>query len=264
MFMINSALFYKLYDFLLMNRNADIVVKYLKFDRIQKENLEQLTVFDVGCYSGDFSKTLYERIDKKLMNRMNFFLFDPNDRHIDHYKKNFKFNYKYFNYALDDKPESVKKFYFNNYFEASGSSLKSTSFDDVKYVRSRTLISKILNFFSKKMNKKISNITEAKTTNLDHFCIKNNISKIAVLKIDTESTEIDVIRGGSQIIKNCSIICVEVQDHKEKFPKKLFEVSNLLKDHFVLKYQKRILIVSLFTNIKAYDLIFVNKHLLKN
>ena len=47
-------------------------------------------------------------------------------------KENFTFDFKFFKFAIDDKAAGKKKFYINNYYEASGSSLKGGSFKEQK------------------------------------------------------------------------------------------------------------------------------------
>ena len=39
-----------------------------------------------------------------------------------------------------------------------------------------------------------------------YICNKNNINKIDVLKIDTEGSELNVLRGATKMLKNTKII----------------------------------------------------------
>ncbi len=52
-----------------------------------------------------------------------------------------------------------------------------------------------------------------KTKTLDNFCEENNIHKIDFIKIDTEGSEMDVVKGGEKIIlKNLPLIQCEMSD----------------------------------------------------
>ncbi len=48
-----------------------------------------------------------------------------------------------------------------------------------------------------------------------------------------------------------------------KYDKKIKNVQRILGNNFILKYKKKILSVSIFSNIVCYDLIFLNKLYLK-
>jgi len=218
------------------------------------KNNTKINILDVGCFKGQFSLSLYNKFNKERKKKLKFYLIDANDRYKKFFKKNFLFNFKFFKYAIDDKPAGKKKFYVNNYYEASGSSLKGDSFKDKNYIKSRTIIQKILNPFSK-----IGRMVKKKyvhTINLSDFCKKNKIKNIHILKIDTEGTEIDVLKGLKKIKNKISIICIEIQGDKNEIQKKISFVTNNLKKDFKLVYKKRIYIASFLTNIHSYDFIF--------
>ena len=56
---------------------------------------------------------------------------------------------------------------------------------------------------------------EVETSTIDNICIRNNINKIDVLKIDTEGSELNVLRGATKMLKNTKIILVEILDEKK-------------------------------------------------
>ena len=251
--MNNLNFIYYLYNLLFMNNIEKEVYdifnkkKYIKFRK-------KINIVDVGCYKGQFSLSLSKKFDKKSLNKIKFYLIDPNNKHKNYYKKNLNFNYQFFNYAIDDKPESKKAFYINNFYEASGSSLKGDSFKDNKYMKSRTIIKRFLNpinWSSKMVIKK-----NVSTINIYDFCKKNNLDYIDILKIDTEGTEVDIIKGLKKYNKKISIICIEIQGNKNKIMKKIDFVNKALKKDFKLVYKKRIWIASFLTDIQSYDFIY--------
>jgi hypothetical protein len=64
------------------------------------------------------------------------------------------------------------------------------------------------------------------------------------------------------MLKNINIIYIEIFDKKSNFNKKFKTISDLLKKYkFELIKTKNILSVSIFSNIKAKDLLFVKKKL---
>ena len=103
-------LIYKLVDKFLMNDFSKIISKILN-----DSSKIELTVFDVGCFQGNFSRSLQKEIKKKT----NFFLFDPNPNLIIK-----DFQYKKLAFSND---KGIKKFYLNTFFPASGSSLNTGS-----------------------------------------------------------------------------------------------------------------------------------------
>ena len=60
------------------------------------------------------------------------------------------------------------------------------------------------NFYDKNLDNK-----EVNTTTLDQIVKKNGIPFPDFIKIDTQGSEIDILKGGNTILKNCSIIYLE-------------------------------------------------------
>jgi len=223
---------------------------YYYFDRFFQNNflkkiiqntnkLKKINIFDIGCYEGSFSIN----IKKKLKNKnARFFLFDPNPNIK---IKNFSIN----NIAFDSS-NGNKKFYLNEFLPHSGSSLNKITFNDYLWNLTRKI-------FVFKINSNFKKII-VKTQTLDDYCNKNKILNIEILKIDTEGNEFKILKGGKKILKNTNIIQLEVFDTKKKFNKKLEVILKLLKKYnFKLIEKKLILSVSILSNIKATDLLFI-------
>jgi FkbM family methyltransferase len=230
----NINFLYEVYDFFFMRNNGKIIAKLINYYKIKK-----IIVCDVGCYKGKFSHQLF----KYLKNKKNlfFYLFDPNQDWIDYYKK-LKFKYTFKNVAISNNIMK-KNFYVNNFFKASGSSLKKTSFNDKLYMLFRA-------------PKKIKTI-KLTTNSLNNLKIKN----ITVLKIDTEGggTEYDCLEGASKFLRNIKIISIECQNTNKKIENDIIKVVKYLDKNFNLILKQRIWSVSFLTNLKGYDLIFLNK-----
>ncbi len=237
---------YNLYNKLFSNNYEKAAIKLLKKLRFSRE----LCVVDIGSYIGKFS----ENINNNINIKKKFFLIDPNPYIKD--KINLDFEYKFFNLAINNS-RSKKILYFNDAFPAAGTSLRKYIFSDNMYNWSR----KIFFFRKKKLFKKI----KVKTQYLDDFLLINKIKKIDILKVDTEGNELNIFKSGKKSLKNTKLICVEVMDNKNNFKcdKKIKNIQRILGDNFILKYKKKILSVSIFSNIVCYDLIFLNKSYLR-
>ena len=104
------------------------------------------------------------------------------------------------------------------------------------------------------------------TITLDNFLKKNKIKSIEILKIDIEGSEYDLLKGAKTALKKnkIKIILIEIIDKKNLYEKKEKKIFNLLKKrNFILKKKANILSISLFSNIKGGDYLFVNNKYLK-
>ena len=82
-----------------------------------------------------------------------------------------------------------------------------------------------------------------------------------ILKIDVDGSELEVLLGGDKMLNMVKIILVEVNDTKSKFKEKFIQVRNLLekKYNFKLVKQKKMWSVSVLSNSKVVDTLFVKK-----
>jgi FkbM family methyltransferase len=233
MFSVNFNLFYQIYDFLFSHNNAKYIAKIINLI-----NLQKIIICDVGCYKAQFSKQIFKYLKNK---NLFFYLFDANNNFINYYKE-LKFKYIFKKIAISNKKKKTF-FYINNFFEASGSSLKKTSFNDKLYKLLRA---------PKDINK-----IKVTTNTLNNLIDKN----ITILKIDTEGggTEFDCIKGASKLLRKIKVICIECQNNNKLISDDINKVCKYLDKHFNLVLKKRIWSVSVFTKLESYDLIFLNK-----
>jgi len=163
---------YKIYIWLFTNNFIGLISKLLKEKKITF-NYKKINIVDIGCYIGNFSYQLSTEL-KHLKCQKFFYLIDPN-RNVEKHLKVLKFNYKFFNLAIDNSNKK-KFFYLNNFFESSGSSLNKITLNDTLWNFSRKILT--LNIF-----KNYSKLL-IQCQSLDNFVNINKIKKIDVLKFD--------------------------------------------------------------------------------
>ena len=248
------SIIYNLVDTLLMNNNEEVIYSYIK-------NKKKKIIFDVGCFRGKFTEKII-KIDKKTNNKSKFYLFDPNPKvpnYINKLLKQFKtisFTQQGFNSRI------VKKiFHLNNFFEASGSSFQTILKNDKKWNLSRRFFLRFINILSFKKLENFTKINVCADT-IDNFCNKKGIKKIDLLKIDTEGHEEFILQGALKYLKKnkINVIYTEVLEKKKKFEKKKKKIIEYLKKYnfdFIKEYP--IKSVSIFSNLKSSDILFLNK-----
>ena len=222
---------YSLVDKFLMRDFTELIIKNLKS--------KNPIVFDVGCYIGNFSKNLQKKLS---LSKKSFYLFDANPM------LKVK-NFNYYNEVFSNKIQ-MTNFHLNEFFPSSGSSLEVDTKKDLMWNFTRKLITLSL-------NKKFKSI-KVKTNTLDHFCKEKKINKIDILKIDVEGSELKVLEGSKKILHKTHIVQIEILQNKKKFQERKEQVINLLKQYNFTKIsEKSIYSVSIFSNLKASDLLFV-------
>ncbi len=249
--MFRDKLFYYLANYTLQHSFEKEIIKLLK-------NEKKLIIFEVGCYRGIFTKTILKLIKKK---KYKFYLFDIN-KNVKNYITNLlKLRNIYYNEIALSNRNGVANYNYNRFFESAGSSLSNIVRNDTRWNFSRKLILKILLFKPKSFVK-----YQVPTITLDNFLKKNKIKSIEILKIDIEGSEYDLLKGAKTALKKnkIKIILVEIVDKKNLYNKKEKKIFNLLKKrNFILKKKANILSISLFSNIKGGDYLFVNRKYLK-
>ena len=239
---------YKIYLLVFSNNFPREIVSIVKKKQTLKKDNE-LKILDIGCYIGNFSKVLNEEF-KSVKCKKSYYLIDPNFN-VNNKLKGLNFKFKLYNLAID-KTNEKKIFYLNNFFQSSGSSLNKITVNDFFWNFSRKILT--LNFF----NDYSKLYVQCET--LDRFAKNNKIKKIDILKFDTEGNELNILLGAQRILKNTSIIYFEILSKIMSFRKKFNKINNILnKNKFFLYKKKRIISVSFFSNLIAYDLIYLKK-----
>ena len=224
-------LLYNLVDKFLMRDFSDELINNL--------NSKKPIIFDVGCFIGNFSRNLKKKLNLK---NKNFYLFDANP--------NLKIqDFKYNNLVFSDKIQK-RNFYLNEFFPSSGSSLKGDTKNDIKWNYTRKIITLSPN--------KGFKLLKVKTNTIDNFCKNNKITKIDILKIDVEGSELEVLKGSKKILNQTHLIQLEIYQNKKNFSKIEKKITTLLKEYNFKKIkEKKIWSVSLFSNLIGKDVLFV-------
>ena len=247
--MFRDKLFYYLANYTLQHTFEKEVVKFIN-------NKKRLVIFDVGCYRGIFAKTILNLIGRK---KHKFYLFDINKKVKKYIQNLIKFNNFYYNeIALSDK-NGQANYNYNNFFESAGSSLSNIVKNDKRWNFSRRLLLALFFYKTKNFTK-----YKVKTMTLDNFVKRKKINSIDILKIDIEGSEYELLKGAKNTLKRnkIKIILVEIIDKKNSYKKKEKKIINLLKNFALIK-KANIWSISLFSNIKGGDYLFINNKYLK-
>ena len=250
-----QKIIYYLFNKIFLNEVESEILDHLeKKDRI---------IFDVGCFRGNFTKNIIKYEYKEGI-KSKFFLFDPNPN-----VKNYLYSLlenkriKYFNLALDNS-NTEKQFILNQFFEASGSGLKSAHKEDKLYNLSRKTFMQLVQPF-----KKIKDYLEinVKTQTLDNFCLEYNIQNIDLLKLDTEGNEFDILKGAEKLLSlnKIKVIYTEISGTKVNFNNKVNEIVKLLNNYnFEHKRIYKMPVFSFLSGLKSTDNLFVSKNIYTN
>jgi FkbM family methyltransferase len=145
-----------------------------------------LTIFDVGANYGQYSNMAI----KKLKENINIYAFEPQKKAFQHLVNEIKYpHFQAFNEGLGN---ACKNEILYNGIEGSGfGSLNKSSHEHVP---------------DELVNKETVYIET-----LDHFCEKERIDHIDLLKIDVEGYEIEVLKGAQRMIENGRINCIQFE-----------------------------------------------------
>ena len=244
--MFRDKLFYYLANYTLQHSFEKEIIKLIKKER-------KLVIFDVGCYRGIFVKTILNLIGKK---KHKFYLFDINKKVKNYIANLLKLKNLYYNEIALCNKNGIANYNYNKFFESAGSSLSNIVKNDARWNFSRKLIFKFLFINTENFIKyKVPTIT------LDNFVKKNKIKSIDILKIDIEGSEYELLKGSKNTLKlnKIKIILVEIMGKKNNYLKKEKKILNLLKKrNFTLIKKVDIWSISLFSNIRGADYLFIN------
>lgn len=175
------------------------IVKHNSFDAIHAyllKNLlninKEILIFDVGANEGD-SITRF----RNLFTNPQIHCFEPTEDLFKKIKKNFNLsNLSLNNYALG-KNKAKRNFYIYNYHRVNSFyPMENNS----KYKKQRT-----------KNNFENEKVKLVDVVSIDDYCLKNKISKINLLKIDTQGSEAEVLLGAKNFLGNQLIDIIELE-----------------------------------------------------
>ena len=175
------------------------IVKHNSFDAIHTYLLKNLLnidneilVFDVGANEGDSIKRF-----RNLFTNLQIHSFEPTEDLYKKIKKNFNLSNLFLNnYALG-KSNSKRNFYIYDYHRVNSFyPMENNS----KYKKQRT-----------KKNSESEKVKLIDVVSLDDYCLKNKISKINLLKIDTQGSEAEVLLGAKNFLSNQLIDIIELE-----------------------------------------------------
>lgn len=155
---------------------APSLLGFLK--KIQHENIEINSIYDVGAYKGNWTRTASEILGKDKT----FFLFEPNTEHNLLLAKT---GYPYFNVLLSDREKTI------DFYSSAGQG--DSYFPENNPIH--------LDGPKRKMQSKT----------LDQVVAGAEIEMAPpdLLKIDTQGSEIDILNGATATIKDTKLIILE-------------------------------------------------------
>jgi FkbM family methyltransferase len=173
---------------------------------------EKSVIFDVGANIGNYSSSLAE-----IYTSCFIYAFEPNFKTFNQLKKNTE-NLKRIipiNIGLSDKKKEKKIYTYLNELDSEHASLYKEVFSDLH------------------KNNKITSL-KINLDCLDEFCKNHKIDTIDFLKIDTEGHEMDVLKGGLQMINGGNIKIIQFEFNEMNIVSRVF-----LKDFYqILKAYK--------------------------
>lgn len=213
-----------------------------------------ITIFDIGFYTGNYSKELINGIKKQNKNTdINIYSFEPNIfvNNIDF--KNFseknKINWKHFTKAIGNE-NSKKEFTILENFPPSGSSLNNILIDSF-WLRTRKFL-----FSPLKINKVSLKVIEVNVKKLD--TLFPSLNKLDILKVDVEGYALEVLKGSKQIIENLKpIIQVEILSKKKDFFNQEASLKDLMSEFgYIEANRKKHYTTHLLSDIICVDYLF--------
>ncbi len=204
-------------------------------------------VIDVGAHKGEFilkfckkfkvQKALSFEPNLEIFNLLNFNIKNSQKQNI----------IKAFNYGLGNEKKNL---ILNVNLESSSSSINQLNKDSKYFIKKY----KILNFFGKK---KITKPQETKIFKLEEILNELKISKVDLLKIDTEGYEFEVLKGSEKKLKEIKAVYFEhhyddmiIKNYKFEDVHN-FLINNNFKQYFKIKMKFR----------KSFEYIYYNNEI---
>lgn len=190
---------------------------------LKDANLVIKIFFDIGAHKGKYTDLIIKnhRIKKA-------FLFEPQTEMFNYMRDKYKKNKSIyiFNYGISDKDE--KRLFNINKHDLSSSIKKMNPNNRYLKFKSKLFGTNLQGMVEKKL--------QIRTIKLKNFFLKKNITKVDLVKIDTEGHEFEVLVGLQKKIKNVKAFLIEFHHggtYMDYSGKKIEKI--LLKNGFFLK-----------------------------
>lgn len=182
----------------IFNYESDEVSGEAHFVRHEISKIESGVVFDVGANIGRYSEML-----RKSNGRIEIYCFEPHPKNFKLLKaKESALNLKAFQYGVGSLP-SVMKLY--DYADGDGSSHASLYKGVIEEIHGKTSVVHDVNVIS-----------------LSDFSAERRIDRIALLKIDTEGHEFEVLKGFESYIKSGKIDIIHFEFNEMNVASRVF------------------------------------------
>ena len=226
---------------------------FKRYEVLKKITKKSPVVFDVGACQG---QTIIEMV--KNFKNCKIHSFEANKNllpELNYVKKKYKkkANIKINTVAVGNKKKNLT-FYLHQ--DLSQSSFLKINFNSKLYLSMKK--NKNKKNFIKENNVKV----KVPQITLDDYCKKNKIKKIDILKSDTQAYDLNVLKGAKKILKNISIIIVEITffDYYEKI-NSFYEFEKLLRKNFNFWDISMIYKNPKWGSTDFVDAIYINKNL---
>jgi len=235
-----TILFLNFFDFIHKKKIINFLYK-------KKINPEQ--IIDVGAHHGETIKFFLKYFKPKKIYSFeaspeNYLILKKN---INKLNENQKKNIKIENIALGKNNRSDL---FNQMDESSSSTFNQININSKYYLRKKF-------FLGIKKNKDLFKKVEIKIISLDNYFYNNNLSKIDLLKIDTEGFEFEILQGLQENIKNINFILFE--HHYDDMIKKNYKFKDI--NHLLILNNFKLIYKAKMPFRKSFEYIFSKKDL---
>jgi len=182
-----------------INRVPENVEAQKTFDEIHQilNNEEKPIIFDVGANEGQSIARFRQIFPTSIIHS-----FEPQPKECEIIQKKYASNNTFINNAGLGSTEGKKKFYVN--WSSSSSSFIQLNLNSEG-------IRKSSEHYGVPSEKYIVDEIEANIFTLDSYVKKNNITKIDILKIDTQGFEDEVLKGAENSLKSNIINTIEME-----------------------------------------------------
>tara|TARA_X000000950_G_scaffold204280_1_gene245940 strand:- start:1966 stop:2685 length:720 start_codon:yes stop_codon:yes gene_type:complete len=206
----------------------DILDKYIHQKKILnylKKNLNDVEIFfDIGSHKGTYTDLIINNFDVKQVS-----MFEPQKTIYKFIKKKYIKNkkIKIYNQAISDKKN--KQILYINKHDLTSSLSKIDKKNRYLNLKAR--------LFGGNINDMIKKKSEVDSCKLSEIIKKSRISKIDLMKIDTEGHELQVLKGtGSFLKKNVNYMLIEIHNSDIFLNYDSKKIDNYLKKNkFILK-----------------------------